>query len=87
MCEKDANKLSSLMNLFFNGFIAAYVLFFNLIICALLVLLFFDEYIFLSFSSNTVNKVLRLFFSNSSGVILIKLYLFSNGFSFDILSG
>ena len=69
MCEKNANNLSSLMNLFFNGFIAAYQLFFNLIICALLVLLFFDEYIFLSFSSNTVNEVLGLFTANSSGVI------------------
>ena len=56
------------MNLFFNGFNAAYLLFFNLAICALLVLLFFDEYIFLLFSSNTFNEVLGLFISNSSGV-------------------
>ena len=69
MCEKDANNLSSLINLFFNGFIAAYLLFFSLIICAVLVLLFFDEYIFLLFSSNTVDEALGLFISNSSGVI------------------
>ena len=56
------------MNLFFNGFNAAYLLFFNLAICDLLVLLFFDEYIFLLFSSNTFNEVLGLFISNSSGV-------------------
>ena len=74
------------MNLFFNGFNAAYLLFFNLAICALLALLFFDEYIFLLFSSNTFNEVLGLFISNSSGVRWIKLCLVSNGFSFDILS-
>ena len=45
ICEKDANILSNLMNLFFNGFNAAYLLFFNLAICALLVPLFFDVYI------------------------------------------
>ena len=75
------------MNLFFNGFIVAYLLFFNLVICPLLVLSFFDAYILLLFSSNTVNEILGLFISNSLCVIFLKLYLFSNGFSFDILSG
>ena len=62
-----------------------YLLF--LTISALLVLLFFDEYIILLFSSNIVNEILELFISKSLGVIFLKLYLFSNGFSFDILSG
>ena len=87
ICKKDANNLFSLINLFFNGFIAAYLLFFNLTICALLALLFFDVYNLLLFSSDTVNEVLGLFISNSFGVIWIKLYLFSNTFRFDILSG
>ena len=68
ICEKDVNILSNLINLFFNSLNAEYLLFFNLAICTLLVLLFFDEYIFLLFSSNTVNEVLELFISNSSGV-------------------
>ena len=87
MREKDANNLFSLMNLFLNGFNAAYLLFYNFTICALLVLLFFVIYIILLFSSNIVNEVLGLFISNSLGVILIKLYLLSNGFSFNIFSG
>ena len=37
-CEKDSNILFNLINLFFNGFTAAYLLSFNLTICALLVL-------------------------------------------------
>ena len=68
ICEKDVNILSNLINLFFNSLNAEYLLFFNLAICTLLVLLFFDEYIFLLFSSNTVDEVLELFISNSSGV-------------------
>ena len=45
-CKKDFNILSSLMNLFYNGFTAAYLLFSNLIICTFLVLLFSVMYIF-----------------------------------------
>ena len=75
------------MNIFFNGFIAAYLSIFNLTICALLAPLFFGVYNILLFSSNIVNEVLRLYISISFGVIWLKLYLFSNGFSFDILSG
>ena len=69
LCEKNANTLSSLMNLFFNGFNAAYLLFLNLSICVLLVPLFFVTYIILLLSSNIVNEVLGLFISNSVGVI------------------
>ena len=32
LSEKDFNIVSNLMNLFFNGFIAAYLLFFNWIV-------------------------------------------------------
>ena len=52
------------MNLFFNGFIVAYLLFFNLAICTFIVLLFFDVYILLLFSSNTANEILGIFISN-----------------------
>ena len=85
-CKKDSNNLSSLINLFFNGFTAAY-LSFNLSICALLLLLFFGKYVILLFSSKTVNEILGLFISKSLGVMLLKLYLLSNTLSFDILSG
>ena len=85
ICKKDANILSNLMNLFLNGLNAVYLLFFNLTIWVLLVLLFFVVYIFLLLSSNIVNEILGLFDSKSEGVMLLKLYLFSNGFSFDIL--
>ena len=54
----------SLTNLFFNGFIAAYLCLFHLIICALLALLFFGKYVVLLFSSNTVNEILGLLISN-----------------------
>ena len=57
------------MNLFFNGFIAAYLSFFNLTICALLAPLFFGVYNILLFSSNIVNEVLGLYISISFGVI------------------
>ena len=87
LCEKDAKTLSSLMNLFFNGFNDAYLFFVNLTVCVLLLLLLFVRYIFLFFLSNIVNEVLRLFIGNLVGVIWMKLYLFSNGCSFDILSG
>ena len=69
ICEKDSNNLSSLINLFFNGFIAAYLSFFNLTICTLLVLLFYDEYNILLFSSNIVNEIFELLVSNSFDVI------------------
>ena len=69
LCEKDVNILSSLMNLFLNGFNAASLLFFNLTICALLALLYFVIYIFLLFLPNIVNEVFGLFISNSVGVI------------------
>ena len=85
LCEKDFNILSSLMNLFSNGFTAAYLLFSNLTICTFLVLLLSVMYIFLLFLSNIVNEVLGLFISNSEGVMWIKLYFFSNGSSFDII--
>ena len=65
VCEKDSNILFSLINLFFNGFIATYLLSFNLTIWALLVLLFFGKYIILLFLSNTVNEILGLFISKS----------------------
>ena len=42
----------------------------------------FGKYVILLFSSNSVNEILWLFISN-----LYLFYLFSNGFSFDILSG
>ena len=87
ICEKDSNKLFCLINLFLHGFIAAYLLSFNLTICALLVLLFFDRYNILFFSSNTVNQILGLFISNLLGVMMLKLYFLSNNFSFDTLSG
>ena len=75
------------MNLLFTGFNAAYLLSFNWTICALLALLFVViMYTFLLFSLN-INEIFRLLISNSSGVVLTKLYLFSNGCSFDILSG
>ena len=67
--KKDANNLSSLINLFFNGFLAAYLSFLNLTICALLAPLFFVVYNLLLFSSNIVNEVLRLFISNLFAVI------------------
>ena len=57
------------MNIFFNGFIAAYLSIFNLTICALLVPLFFGVYNILLFSSNIVNEVLGLYISISFGVI------------------
>ena len=85
--EKHFNIVSNLMNLFFDGFNAAYLLSFKWIIFALLSLLFFDAYNFLLFSSNIVNEILGLFVSNSIGVVLLKLYLSSYGFSFDILCG
>ena len=69
LCEKDANNLSSLINLFFNGFIVAYLLFSNFTICVLLAPLFFGVYNLLLFSSNNVNEVLGLFISNSFSVI------------------
>ena len=87
LSEKNLNYLSNLMNLFFIGFNAAYLLFFNWTICALLALLFFVINIFLLLSSNIANEILELFISNSLGVVLIKLYLLSNCCSFDILSG
>ena len=40
-CKKDSNILFNLINIFFNGFTAAYLLFCNLTICALLILSFF----------------------------------------------
>ena len=85
--EKDFNIVSNLMNLFFNGLIAAYMLYFKWIIFALSALLFFVAYIFFLSSSNIVNEIFGLFVSNFMGVVLLKLYLSSYGFSFDILSG
>ena len=84
---KNVNVLFNLTNLFFIGFNAAYLLFFNWTICALLALLFFVINIFLLLSSNIANEILELFISNSLGVVLIKLYLLSNCCSLDILSG
>ena len=75
------------MNLFLRGFEAAYLLFFNWTMYALLVLSFLWYIFFLLSSSNTVNEILELFVSNSVDAIWMKLYCFSNGFSFDILSG
>ena len=85
--EKDFHILSNFMNLFFNGLIAAYMLYFKWIIFALSALLFFVVYIFFLSSSNIVNEIFGLFVSNFMGVVLLKLYLPSYGFSFDILSG
>ena len=47
--EKDFNIISNLMNLFLNGFNAAYLLFFNCTMWALLVLSSFVVYIFCCF--------------------------------------
>ena len=86
--EKDLNISSNLINLFFNVFNAFYLsLFSNLIICTLVLLLFFVVYILFLFSSIIVNETFGLLVSNSLGDIPVKLYLFLDGFSFDILSG
>ena len=85
--QKSFDNVSDLMNLFFNDFASASLLLFNWITFALLVLLFFDVCIFLLFLSNIVNEIFELFVSNSIGIVLLKLYLSSFGFSFDILSG
>ena len=87
LCEKVFNILPNHMNLFLRGFEAAYLLFFNWTMYALLVLSFLWYIFFLLSSSNTVNEILELFVSNSVDAIWMKLYCFSNGFSFDILSG
>ena len=73
LCEKDFNILSNLMNLFLGGFNAAYLLFFNQTMCALLVLSFLQWYLFLLSSSNIVNEILESFVSNSVGVMWMKL--------------
>ena len=75
------------MNLFLGGFVAAYLLFFNWTIYALLVVSFLEVYIFLLSSLNIINDTLVLFVSNYVGVMWIKLWRFSNGFRFGILSG
>ena len=59
----------------------------DLTVCTLLVLLFFDVYNTLLFSSNTVNEILELFISNLLGVMMLRLNFLSNNFSFDTLSG
>ena len=75
------------MNLFLRGFIAAYLLFFNWTIYALLVVSFLEVFIFLLSSLNIINDTLVLFVSNSAGVMWIKLWRFSNDSRFGILSG
>ena len=87
-CEKDFKNSSSLISLFFGGFIAAYLWLFVLTIFALLLLLLqlFDGYTIL-LSSIIVNETLKLFISNSLGVLWVKIYLSSYFFSLDILSG
>ena len=87
LCEKDFNIFSNRMNLFLRGFNAAYLLFFNWTMYALLALSFSVRYIFLLSSSNIFNEILELFVSNSVGVMWMKLYCFSNSFSYDVLSG
>ena len=68
--EKNSNNSFSLINLFFNGFTAAYLLLLILTIWALLILILFGKYvILLLLSSNTINEILGLFISNSFGVI------------------
>ena len=70
LCEKYFNILSNLMNLFLGGFNAAFRLFFNWTMRALLVLSFFEWYIFLLSWSNIVNEILELFILNSVNEIL-----------------
>ena len=75
------------MYLFFIGFIAAYLLSFNLTTCALLLPILLGLYkIFLS-SSIMVKEISGLFISNPLAVISVKLYLFMYGLKFDNLSG
>ena len=85
-CEKDSKNSSSLINLFFGGCIAAYLWLFILTIFALLLLLLFDAYTTLLFSSITVNETLGLVISNSLSVLWVKIYLSLYFFSLDILS-
>ena len=68
------------------GLITAYLSSSILTTCALLRVKLFVEYIILSSSLNTVSNMLGLSISNFLGVLSEKLYLFSNGFSLDILS-
>ena len=85
-CEKDSKNSSSLINLFFGGCIAAYLWLFILTIFALLLLLLFDAYTTLLFSSITVNETLGLVISNSLSVLWVKIYLSLYFFSLDVLS-
>ena len=72
--EKDLNISSNLINLFFNVFNAFYLsLFSNLIICTLVLLLFFVAYILFLFPSNIVNQIFGLLVSNSLGDVPVKL--------------
>ena len=60
------------MNSFLRGFNAAYLLFFNLTMCALLVGTLFEWYIFLLSSSDILNEIFELFVSNSVNVMWMK---------------
>ena len=73
LCEKDFNILSNLINLFLGGFNAAYQLFLNWTMWALLVLSFLEWYIPLLSLSNIVNEILKLFVSNSVGVMWMQM--------------
>ena len=64
LCENVFNILSHCMNLSLGGFNAEHLLFFNWTMFALFAPLF------LLSSSNIVNEILKLFVSNSIGVIL-----------------
>ena len=87
LCENNRSISFNLMYLFFTGFIAAYLLFFNLTIFALMLLILCEMYkIFLS-SSITVKEISGLFTSNFYGVISVKPKILMYGLKADILSG
>ena len=66
------------------GFIAAYLSLFIFTIYALLILSLFELYIILLFSSSIAKDMCGLFFSNISGLVSLKLYLFANRSSLDV---
>ena len=64
----------SFIDLFFIGFIAAYLYSFVLTVFALILPLLLEKYIISLFSSNMFNEILGLSISNSIAVLRVKLY-------------
>ena len=73
-----------LIRLLDEGFIAAHLSSFIFTIYSLLILSLVELYINLLFSSSITKDVCGLFFSNISGLVSLKLYLFAKGSSFDV---